>query len=253
MNFWEGVHFVGAGDDGNRTAIELSRIYEGLRDGLFYEEHDEPQNHLHIHSFPFAETGCFEGNYDSIIILAGAVHDPCWQEARETLNEGKPYFMLTIGIDSQRGIGTDSLQPFPDECLIFPDPSFFEPVEQAKLVLQIFFMHMPWSMSERASIAALDAADTKTLFAGKVTKVRKIALDKEHYRQNFSKYLSENNAEFSRIQGMLIILWITSLHEFNALSEDIEQLLKPDVNSLYAVHALPEDEPDIMATLFYTL
>ena len=71
----EGIHFVGAGDDENRTAIELSRIYEGLRDGLFYEEYDEPQNHLHIHSFPFAETACFDGE-DHFIILAGSVHDP---------------------------------------------------------------------------------------------------------------------------------------------------------------------------------
>lgn len=29
------IHFIGVGDTGNRTAIELSRIYEGIRDGLF--------------------------------------------------------------------------------------------------------------------------------------------------------------------------------------------------------------------------
>ena len=77
MDFVEGVHFIGAGDDGNRTVIELSRIYEGLRDALFNEGHDKPKNHLHIHSFPSAEPGCFDCNSDSIIILAGAVHDPC--------------------------------------------------------------------------------------------------------------------------------------------------------------------------------
>ena len=95
MDMQEGVHFVGVGDDGNRTAIKLSRIYEGMRDGLFYEEHDEPQNHLHIHSFPFAETPCFDGK-DRSIILAGSVHNPCWQEARKVLYESGPYLMLTL-------------------------------------------------------------------------------------------------------------------------------------------------------------
>ncbi|MDP2267714.1 MAG: hypothetical protein Q8K46_00970, partial [Deltaproteobacteria bacterium] len=114
----EGVHFVGAGAEGKRTVIELSRIYEGLRDDLFYEEHDEPQNHLRIHSFPFAETTCGEG-VDHFIILAGSVHDHSWKEARETLPESRPYLMVTIGLDHERGIDLHTFQPFPDECLLF--------------------------------------------------------------------------------------------------------------------------------------
>jgi hypothetical protein len=78
MDMQEGIHFVGAGDDGNRTAIELSRIYEGLRDGLFYEGHDEHQNHLQIHSFPFPKTVCLNWDHHAVI-LAGSVHDPCWK------------------------------------------------------------------------------------------------------------------------------------------------------------------------------
>jgi hypothetical protein len=30
----EGTNFIGAGDDGNMAAIKLSRIYDGLPDGL---------------------------------------------------------------------------------------------------------------------------------------------------------------------------------------------------------------------------
>jgi len=257
MTFWEGVHFVGAGDDGNRTAIELSRIYEGLRDGLFNEGHDKPKNHLHIHSFPFAETGCFDGDYDSIIILTGAVHDPCWKEARKTLNEERPYFMLTIGIDSQRGINTDSLQPFPNECLIFPDPSFFDPVEVAQLALKIFFIHTSWNVSARGSLIGYDPADTKAIFAGKVTQVRQMTSDKDHCRQNFSKFLSENRADLSRAQGILMAFWgrndVLSVPKVNELWDETVRLLMPDTHQLFTYHVLGEEEPAFMATLFLVL
>jgi len=253
MTFWEGVHFVGAGDDGNRTAIELSRIYEGLRDGLFYEEYDEPQNHLHIHSFPFAETACFAADH-VFIILAGSVHDSCWKEARKTLHECRPYFMLTIGIDSQRGIDTDSLQPFPDECLVFPDFYSFNQVEVAKLVLQIFFMHTSWQASSRGSLIGYDLADTKAIFAGKVTQIRQMTSDKEHYRQKFSKFLSENEADLSRAQGILMSFWgrddVLSVLKVKELWEETVRLLLSDAHQMFTYHVLPEEEPAFMATLF---
>jgi len=206
MDLQEGIHFVGAGAFGNKVAIELSSIYEGLRDGLFYEEHDEPQNHLHIHSFPFAEAPCFDGDY-VFIILAGSVHDPCWKEARKTLHESRPYFMLTLGIESQQAIDSETFPPFPDECLVFPDPPLFDPVKLAKLVLQIFLIHTSWKVSGRGSLIGYDLADTKQIFAGKVAKARKMTSNKEHYRQNFSKFLGENKADLSRAQGILISFW----------------------------------------------
>jgi hypothetical protein len=249
MDLQEGVHFVGVGDDGNRTAIELSRIYEGMRDGLFYEEHDDPQNHLHIHSFPFAETPCFDGDFD-FIILAGSVHDPCWKEARKTLHESRAFFMLTIGIDHEQAIVPDTFQPFPNECLVFPDPSLFDPVELAQLVLQVFFIHTPWKVSGRGSLVGYDPADTKNIFGGKVAKARKMTSDKEHYRQNFSKFLGENKADLSRAQGILISSWGLSIPEVDELCTETKRLLIPDVDFMLTVHDL---EPDIMATLFLTL
>ena len=44
------IHFIGAGTFGNAVAMELFRIYEGIREGLFYEEYDTSENHLQIHS-----------------------------------------------------------------------------------------------------------------------------------------------------------------------------------------------------------
>jgi hypothetical protein len=249
MDPQEGVHFVGAGDLGNKIAIELSEIYEGLREGLFYEEHDEPQNHLHIHSFPFAEAPCFDGDY-VFIILAGSVHDPCWKEARNTVHEKRPSFMLTIGIDHEQAIGHDAFQPFPDECFVLPDPALFDPAEVAQLVLQIFFIHTPWNVSERGSLIGYDLADTKQLFAGKVTKVRKMTSDKEQYRQNFSKFLGENKADLSRAQGILISFWGLSIPEVDGLCTETRRLLLPEVDFMITVHEL---EPAIMVTLFFAL
>ena len=103
--------------------------------------------------------------------------------------------MLTIGIDYEQAIGHDAFQPFPNECLVFPAPSLFDPVEIAQLVLQIFFIHTPWNVSGRGSLIGYDLADTMQIFAGKVTKVRKMTSDKGHYRQNFSKSLGANKAD----------------------------------------------------------
>lgn len=250
------ICFVGAGDFGIKVAIELSKIYEGLRDGLFYEEHDEPPNHLHIHSFPFAEAPCFDGDY-VFIILAGSVHDPCWKEARNTVHEKRPSFMLTIGIDHEQAIGHDAFQPFPDECLVLPDPSLFEPVELSQLVLQIFLTHTPWNMSGRGSLIGYDIADTKQLFTGKVTKVRKMTSDKEHYRQHFSKFLGENKPDLSRAQGILISFWgrddVLTIPKVNELWEEMKRLATPEADLAFTFHVLPGDGPDFMATLFLTL
>jgi hypothetical protein len=256
MDMQRGVHFVGTGDDGNRAAIALSKLYDALGDNLFYEEYDKPENHLHIHSFPFTETTCFDWDY-VFIILAGSVHDPCWMEARKTLHQSGPYLMMTIGIESQRGIDTGSLQPFPDECLVFPDPSFFDPVGVAQLALQIFFIHTPWNVSGRGSLIGYDLADTKQLFAGKVTNVGKMISNKEHYRQNFSKFLSENKADISRAKGILMSFWgrdaVLSIPKVNELWEETEHLLMPDAHKAFTFHILPEDGPDFMTTLFLAL
>ncbi|MBU4371781.1 MAG: hypothetical protein KKD68_07820 [Proteobacteria bacterium] len=252
----EGVHFVGAGDDGNRTAIELSRIYESLGDDFFDEEYDDPQRHLRIHTFPFTEMACFDGG-DHSIILAGSVDDPCWQEARKALHESRPYLMATIGIDHERGICPETFQPFPDECLVFPGPSPFDPVEVAQLALQIFFIHTPWNVNSRGSLIGYDLADTKQLFAGKVTKVGKMSSDQDHYRQNFSKFLSENKADLSRAQGILMSFWgrddVLSIPKANELWEETEHLLMPDAHKAFTFHILPEDGPDFMTTLFLAL
>jgi hypothetical protein len=252
----EGIHFVGVGDAGKRTAIELSRIYESLGDDLFYKEHDKPQNHLFIHSFPFAETVCSNGEY-VFIILAGSVHDPCWKEARKTLHESRPYFMLTIGIDNQVGIESDIFPPFADECLVFPDPYLFDPVELAQLVLQIFLIHSSWQVCSRGSLIGYEPADTKNILAGKVAKVRKMTADKEHYRQNFSKFLGENKAALSRAKGILMSFWgrddVLSIPKTNDLWEETKCLLMPDTRQVFTYNVLEEEEPAFMATLFIAL
>ena len=252
----EGVHFVGAGDDGKRAAVELSMIYKSLTDDRFDQEHDDPQRHLHIHSYPWTETACFDGK-DHFIILAGSVHDPCWMEARRTLHESRPYLMVTIGIDHERGIDPETFQPFPDECLAFPSPSLFDPIEVAQLALQIFFIHTPWNVSSRGSLIGYDLADTNQIFAGKVIKVGEMASDKEHYRQNFSKFLGENKADLSRAQGILMSFWgredVLPIPKAYELWEETERLLIPEVHKALTFHVLPEDGPDFMATLFMAL
>lgn len=253
----EGVHFVGAGDGGNRTAIELSRIYDGLRDGLFYEGHDEPQNHLHIHSFPFAETPSFNADCN-FIILAGSVHDPCWEEARMTLYENRPYFMLTIGIDAKREINYSAFQPFGSECLVFPDPSLFDPIEIAELVMQIIFIHEPWqsNMCTIGSLIGYDLADTKELFSGKITKVLKVKSDKDQYRQNFSRFLSKNRVDLGRAISILISFWgrddVLSIPKVNELWEEMKRLTMPEADLAFTFHILPEGETAFMAILFLT-
>lgn len=249
----EGTHFVGVGATGNRTAMELRRIYEGICDGLFYDEHDHPENHLHIHSYPCDETFCCDGG-NPFIILAGSVHDLGLRDARKSLHESRPYFFLTIGIDYQEGMDTDTYQPFPDECLVLPDPSLHDPVKLAQLVLQIFLIHTPWYISKRGSLIGYDLYDTKQMFAEKTAKVRTLTADKKHFRESFTRFLGKHKEDLRRTQGILISFsGLPSIREVDELYTETTRLLKPDVGHLLTYQDSSEDEPESMATLFFTL
>ena len=249
----EGIHFVGVGEPGNRVIMELHRIYEGMRDGLFSEEHDQPKNHLHIHSYPCTEMVFCDGE-DIFIILAGSTHDPCLQDARNTLHERRPYFMLTIAMNDQAGTNTDAIQPFPDECLVFREQSIFDPVKIAQLVLQIFLIHTPWYISKRGSLVGYDLYDTKPMFTRKFIKVITMTSDKKHYRQYFSKFLEENRAELRWTKGILMSLWgFSTISDVSDLCTETTGLLMPDAIELLTYHDLPDDEPNIMVTLFIAL
>ena len=250
------AHFVGTGDLGNNVSIELSRIYQGLVDNIFDEENDKLQNYLHIHSYSLTETACFDGK-DHFIILAGSIDDPCWKKARKTLHEGRPYLLVTIGVDHIQGIDPNMLQPFQNECLIFPDPSLLDPVKTANLALQIFFIHTPWNVNSRGSLIDYDLADTKRIFAGKVTKLKKMTSDKEHYRQNYSAFLTANKTDLSQAQGILLSLWgqddVLSIPKANELWEEMKQLAMTNANKMFTFHILPKGEPVFMTTLFLVL
>jgi hypothetical protein len=257
MHLQEGRYFIGVGNSGKKTAIELSRIYEEIREGLFiYDEHDKTHNHLQIHSYHCPETVCCDGE-EYFIILAGSFNDSCLLDARKIVHDCHPYLMLTIGTNYQTGIDTETFQPFPDECLIVPDQSLFDPIAMAQLVLQIFLIHTPWAISNRGSLIGYDLADTKHVFAGKITKARKMMSDKEHYRQNFSKYLNENKADLSRSQSILMSLWgkgkVLSIPEANELGDEMDHLARPDGQRMFTFHILPDDGPDFMAIVFVAL
>lgn len=248
------IHFIGAGDFGCEVFRKLSGIYEGTRAELIDKNGNASPQQLGIHVFPFAETACLDGK-DRFIIMAGSVHDRCWMEARNTLHESRPYLMATIGIEHGRGIDQDTFQPFPEECIVFPDPSLFDPVEAAQLILQIFFIHTPWNESSSGSLIGYDLADTKQLFAGKVVKVIKMTADKEHYKQNFSEFLAANMADLSRAQGILMSFWVlfegVGLQQVHELYEEAKCLLMPDINELLTIHTLHEDVPDLATIIFF--
>jgi hypothetical protein len=250
----EGVHFFGVGDDGNRAAAELYRMYDGMVAVLFDREHNDSQNGLHIHSYPITETVCCDGA-DQFIILAGSVHEPCWQEARKTLRERRPFLMLTIGTGFRTGVTPNFSPPFNDECLVIPDPSNIDPVEVAQLALQIFFIHMPWNVCKMGSLIGYDFADTKQLFAGKVTKFRKMTSDKDHYRQDFSKFINENQEDLSRANGILMSFWgrddVLSIPKVNELMEEMKRFVMPEADLVFTFHMLPENGLDFMATLYF--
>ena len=233
--------------------MELCRIYEGICDGLFYEEYDQPQNNLHVHSYPCNEAVCFdEGNL--FIILAGLVHDPYWRDARKSLHESKPYFMLTISIDHQTGMDADDIQPLPDECLVVPDQSLSNPVALAQLVLQIFLIHTPWYISKRGSLIGYDLYDTKQMFAGKTAKVIILTTDQKHFRKSFTRFLGKHKEDVRRTRGILMSFsGLPSIREVDELCTETTRLLKPDVGHLLTYQDSSEDEPESMATLFFTL
>lgn len=264
------IHFVGVGEDGKRTAIELSRIYEGIREDLFYEEYDIPQNHLHIHSYPCAANLTFNEEFQ-LVILAGSFNDSGLHDAREAFHERHPFLMLTIGTDYQTGMDKETFQPFPDEFLVVPDQSLFDPVAVAQLVLQIFLIHTLDTESNRGSMAGYDLADTKYGFAGKTAKVITMTMDKEHLRQDYTNFLAKNSEAIKRTQGILMTFWGLSLKEMNELSTETMELLMPiantgkkmnqlstetlalllsDIYTALTFHDLPDDEP-VMATLFF--
>ncbi|MEI7637509.1 MAG: hypothetical protein WCJ37_09405 [Syntrophus sp. (in: bacteria)] len=252
--------FVGVGDFGNRVTLELSIIKRELREEIYCENHEEHMDYLSIHSFPSTDTKhmAYLKENDHFIILAGSTLDPNWEEARKTLYESGPCFMLTIGIDVQREINTGAFQPFANECLVFPDPSLFDPVKIAQFVMQIIFIHEPWqsNLCTRGSLIGYDLGDTKELFAGKVTKSRKMVSDKESYRQDFSKFLIENKADLSRAQGILISFWdwddVLSIPKVCELYEETKRLAMPEADVAFTCHILPGGETAFMVTLFLT-
>ena len=247
----EGKHFIGVGITGQRVTMELCRIYEGMRADLFEVEQDKPQNYLHIHSYPCAATDC-QDDKDHLIILAGSINDPCLQDARNTFQKKHPYLMLTIGVDYQDGMDTDAYQPFPDECLIFPGISLFDPIKLAQLVLQLFLIHTPWFISGRGSLIGYDLYDTKQLFGGKVVKAISITSDKVHYRESFTRFLDKNRAYIRRSKGILMSLWGLSITEVNEIWKEIRLLLIPEASEMFTCHNLPADDPNITVTLFLT-
>ena len=252
---WRGTIFTGIGDDGNRIAMELSRLYNGMKAELFDPEHDDPQHHLHTLAYPSTTDGIFEPA-EQFIILAGQVHDPLWREARQSLHESRAYLLWTFGIGHDQEIAPDVLAPFPNECLLLSDPAIADAANLSQMALQIFFIHTPWNVSARGSLIGYDLADTKAMFAGKVTQVRQMTSNRKHYRQNFSKFLSENKADLSRAQGILMSFWgredVLSIPKTNVLWEEAEHLLMPDTHKAFTFHILPEDGPDFIATLFLT-
>ncbi|HPL67778.1 MAG TPA: hypothetical protein PLG94_14700 [Smithellaceae bacterium] len=245
----EGKHFIGVGDTGHRAAKELCRIYEEMRGCLFESEQDRPHNHLRIHSYPCAETACFDDK-DHLVILVGSLIDPGLQDARTSFHESRPYFMLTVGIDHQTRVDADDIQPLPDECLIYPDTSLSVPVKLAQLVLQIFLIHTPWYISKRGALIGYDLYDTKQLFGGKVVKAISMTSDRAHYRQNFSMFLDKNRADIRRTKGILMSVWGLSIMQANEILKEAKLLLTAGADELFTCHNLPADEPNILVTLF---
>lgn len=245
----DNILFIGAGDFGRRIAIELSQICECMGD-------DIPVDHLLIHSYPLPKTTCF-GVADQFIILAGAIDDLCWQEARNILHKSRPYLLVTIGASAAGVAAVDVFPPFAAECLIFPDQCLVDPVAVAQLVLQIIFIHTPWNVCQRGSLAGYDLADTKNYFGGKVTKVIKMVANEEHCQQSFLAFIGKYKAALNRADSILLSLWgrtdVLSIRDVRELSEEVQQLIMPAATFLFTCHILPEGQTDFMATLFIAL
>jgi len=253
---WRGTIFIGVGDDGNRIARELSRLYDGMKSELFDPEHDDPQHHLHILAYPCTADDLF-GPAEQFIILTGSIHEPTWQEARKKLHEGRPYLIWTIGTGHDQEIASDILGPFPNECLLLPDPAIADTANLSQMALQIFFIHTPWSVCpQRGSLIGYDLSDTKGIFAGKSVKVATMTSDKDNYRHNFSRFLNKNEADLIRAQGTLMSLWgrdeVLSIPTASDLWDEMKRITMSDASQVLTFHILPDDGPDFMATLFFT-
>jgi len=262
------IYFIGAGTFGNAVTMELSRIYEEIREGLFYEEYDTPENHLHIHPYTCSET-CDEEL--DLVILAGSCNDLDLQKAREEFYERKPFLMLTIVIDYQTGINKETFQPFFDEGIIVFDQSLCDPVAMAKLVLQIFFVNTLDVQCKRGTRVGYDLADTKNLFAGHTAEAITLIMDEENRRQNYTNFLAKHSEDIKRTKGILMTFWGMSLREINELSTETTELLMPiantgkkmdelstetlafllsDIYTALTWHYIPNDEPETV-TLFF--
>jgi hypothetical protein len=249
MEKQEGFHFVGAGDFGRETIIELSKAYNALQ--------DDPRNHLHMHAFP--RTRNDPGGWDrgDVLILAGKVDDPAWNDARCSLHAGGAFFILTIGVDDKntQEYSADALPtPFTNECIVLADRSISSPAALAGLVLQFVFIHTPWQQSAQGSLIGHDLADTKRIFSGKVAKIRVLTANQEDFRQSFSRFLAENSQDIRRAQGILMSLWasdgVLSIPQANNLWEETADFLNPDADRAYTLHVLPEGGPVFTATMF---
>ncbi len=253
---WRGTFFIGVGDDGKRIAMELSRLYDGIKAELFDPEHDDPQHHLHILAYP-STADDFVEPAEQFIILTGSIHEPAWQEARKALHEGRPCLLWTIGIGHNQKIAPDILGPFPNECLLLPDPAIADAANLSQMALQIFFIHTPWFVCpQRGSLIGYDLSDTKGIFAGKAVKAATMTSDRDNYRDNFSRFLCEKEADLIRAQGILMSLWgrdeVLSIPKASDLWDEMKRITMSDASQMLTFHILPNDGPDFMVTLFFT-
>jgi hypothetical protein len=253
FNMNDEIYFIGAGNDGDETAVELSRIYESMANDIYYKADEQQLQYLQINSFRNYKKSMFDVE-NKFIILAGSIHNHYWQEARKKFSEQNPYLMLTIGIGFDKVIVSNTLLTFKNECLIFPDPFVVNPVDVAQLVLQIFLIHMPWNICQMGSLIGYDFADTKNVFAGKVIKIKQMTSCTEHYRQNFSKFLDENKKTLSKSQGILLSLWsqdkVLSISKANELMKEIESYSD---RKMFTFHLLPRGKPEFMTTMLIAL
>lgn len=246
-------YFVGVGSKGVKIAKQLSKIYSTYKNEIFYKK----GNSLQIHSLTNSKT-VLPDVEDELVVLAGSVNDHYWQEARKALSERKPCLLLTMCIDLKGKTESSNMPTFANECLIFPEPLITKSSDIAQLVMQLMITHLPWYICKVGSLIGYDIADTKGVFAGRVTAIKKMTSNKKHYRQNFSKFLDENKSALSKSQGVLMSLWgedkylpIVTANEMMAEME--KQIILPDANLLFTYHVLPKDCHRFMAIIWMTL
>jgi len=86
--------------------------------------------------------------------------------------------------------------------------------------MQIFLIHTPWFISKRGSLIGYDFADTKAIFVGKTAKA--------------------------------ITIWGLGVWGMNNLCLKVSRLLTSG-DVVFTLHDLPNDEPNIITMLFYTI